>query len=212
MKKLLILFLVMAVVASLTSAVVLRSLSSIPATSGDDDGDDDGGDDDDDDGGDDRNDDGGDGQSDHSLLDPSEDERVYCGVGTKIEPWTLHVAASPGGTSGTLTIRFRDDSAVAFPIPGGDSFSLTMSMGGVPGVDDLVRIDLGTGEAWISASARAGALDPFVEDGTQEEDNFCINVPNEQPSNSVSVTLGVSLYTGEVLPTGFDGNDDGKLD
>ena len=154
---------------------------------GDDDGD---GDDEDEDDDDDGNDDNGP-QSDHALLDSSAGEHIYCGVGRNVEPWTLHVSASPG-VAGTLTIQFRDASAVAFAIPAGQSFSLTQSMGGVPGVDDLVRIDLSSGGAWVSAEARAGALDPFVEPVT-ETDNFCINIPAEQAADTVGVTLAPPL-------------------
>lgn len=146
--------------------------------------------------------DGG-GQSDHALLDASVPEHVYCGVGRHIEPWTLHVSASPSGGSGTLTIQFRDASAITFNIPAGDSFSLTQSMGGVPGVDDLVRIDLSSGGAMVSARARRGARDPFIEP-VPEKDNFCINIPAEQTAGTVGVTLGGTL------PAAWDGGT-GKL-
>ena len=152
------------------------------------------------------------GQSDHSLLDARIGERVYCGVGKKIEPWTLHVSASTA-IAGTLTIMFRDGDTVGFSILAGDSFSLTQSMGGVPGVDDLVRVTLSSGGAWVSASAREGARDPFVEP-VPEKDNFCIGVVafGEQEPDTVGVTLGVSPFTGTVLPAAWDGNGNGKLD
>ena len=149
-------------------------------------------------------DDGDAGQSDHALLDASAAEHVYCGVGKKIEPWTLHVSASGG--PGTLTIQFRDSSSIPFAIPAGGSFSLTQSMGGVPGVDDLVRIDLSSGGAWVSATARGGARDPFVEP-VAERDNFCIGVGSgsEQEPDTVEVTLGGTL------PFAWDGGN-GSLD
>lgn len=128
-------------------------------------------------------------QSDHMLIDASAGEHGYCGVGKKVEPWELHVAYSPGGSVGTLTIGFRDGSSIPFPVAAGTSFSLTQAMGGVPGVDDLVRIDITAGGAWVSARARSGARDPFTEP-VPEKDNFCINIPAEAAAGTVGVTLG----------------------
>ena len=146
----------------------------------------------------------GDKQSDHMLIDASAGEHGYCGVGKKVEPWELHVAYSPGGSAGTLTIGFRDGSSIPFPVAANSSFSLTQAMGGVPGVDDLVRIDITGGGAWASARVRSGARDPFLEP-VAEKDNFCINIPAEQAPDAVSVTLPGSL------PVGWDGGN-GKLD
>jgi hypothetical protein len=143
-------------------------------------------------------------QSDHMLIDASAGEHGYCGVGKKVEPWGLHLAYSPGASSGTLTIQFRDGSSIPFPVAANTSFSLTQAMGGVPGVDDLVRIDITAGGAWVSARAQSGARDPFVEP-VPEKDNFCINIPAEQAADTVSVTLPGSL------PPAWDGGN-GKLD
>ena len=115
----------------------------------------------------------------------------YCGVGKGAEPWTLNVAASNGG--GTLTIQFRDGDLVSFVIPAGDTISLTESFGGVPTVDDLVRISLsGDGvsapDGVVSALARPNATDPFIEPGLPESDNLCVNIEDEGP---VSTTLAV---------------------
>ena len=152
----------------------------------------------------------GDKQSDHMLLDGSVPEHGYCGVGTKVEPWELHVAYSPGGSAGTLTIGFRDGSSIPFPVAANSSFSLTQAMGGVPGVDDLVRIDITGGGAWVSARARSGARDPFVEP-VAEKDNFCINIPAEQTTNTVGVTLPLVPPFAPRLPVAWDGGD-GLLD
>jgi len=143
-------------------------------------------------------------QSDHMLINGSAGEHGYCGVGTKIEPWDLHVAYSPGVGGGTLTIGFRDGSSIPFPVAANASFSLTQAMGGVPDVDDMVRIDITGGGAWVSARARSGARDPFNEP-VAEKDNFCINIPAEQTADSVTVTLPGSL------PPSWDGGN-GKLD
>jgi len=81
-------------------------------------------------------------------------------------------------------------------------------MGGVPEVDDLVRIDMaGSGGAMVSVRARGDARDPFREASPNppEKDNFSINIPAEQPPNGVSVTLRGSIAA-------FDGNNDDKLD
>lgn len=143
--------------------------------------------------------------SDHMLIDASAGEHGYCGVGKKIEPWDLNISYSPGSSPGTLTVGFRDTSTVSFPVASNTSFSLTQAMGGVPGVDDLVRIDISTGAAWVSAKARSGARDPFTEP-VAERDNFCINIPAEQASDTVGVTLPGPL------PVGWDEGIVGKLD
>ena len=148
---------------------------------------------------------GPDGQSDHMLIAFFAGEHGYCGVGTPTgEPWEFHVSYSPGGSLGTLTIGFRDGSAIPFPVAANTSFSLTQAMGGVPGVDDLVRIDITAGGAWVSARARSGARDPFTEP-VAERDNFCINIPTEQAADAVGVTLPGTL------PASFDGGN-GLLD
>jgi len=126
----------------------------------------------------------------------------YCGVGKGAEPWTLNVAASNGG--GTLTIQFRDGDLVSFVIPAGDTISLTESFGGVPTVDDLVRISLsGTTDGVVSALARPNATDPFIEPVLQESDNLCANVEDEGPSTTLDVP--------DTWVTDGDGSDGGTL-
>jgi len=83
-------------------------------------------------------------QSDHALLDASVPEHVHCGVGHHPEGYTLHFAAS-SAIAATLTITFGDLSTIQFLIPAGQSFSTTQELGGVPTVDDLVRINLSSG-------------------------------------------------------------------
>ena len=129
-------------------------------------------------------------QTDHMQL-PST-EVGYCGLGTNAEPWTLSIAASgvavlPG--AGKLNVEFRDGTSITFNIGTNNSISLTQQMGGVPGVDDLVRITLsGSGavgaEAWVSARARPNAKDPFIEPGAPEDDNLCVNLNDEGPINT----------------------------
>jgi len=146
-------------------------------------------------------------QSDHALLNnsslPGPDSAVYCGVGKKAEPWTLYVAASAGSSVGTLTITFRDGDGITFNVPVGGSFSTVQALGGVPEVDDVVRISVGGGAtaAMASASVRPGARDPFA--GDDEKDNFCITT--DGPSGLPGATLGVPG------PNPFPADADGNL-
>lgn len=121
-------------------------------------------------------------QSDHALLSPS-DTAVYCGVamvGNQGEPYTLHVGATnPGGAAATLFIRFGDGDAIGFEVPAHTSFSTTQELGGVPDVDNVVKIEMAGGAAMASVRVRAGARDPFANDG--EQDNFCLTKNNSDP-------------------------------
>ena len=120
-------------------------------------------------------------QSDHALFGPG-DTAIHCGVatiGNQGEPYTLHVAATAPSVPGTLTIIFGDASSIGFSVPAGGSFSTTQELGGVPTVDDVVKITVGGGvtAAMASVKVRAGAKDPFPADG--ELDNFCLTKPGD---------------------------------
>jgi len=128
-------------------------------------------------------------QSDHALFGPG-DTAIYCGVapGKGAEPYTLHVSATPdvSGTTTeanrTLTITFGDTDSITFKVGPNTSFSTTQELGGVPGVDDVVKITVGAGitSAMASVKVRAGVKDPFSGDG--ELDNFCLTKPGDDGS------------------------------
>lgn len=62
------------------------------------------------------------------------------------------------------------------PMPAKSSISFTQAFGGVPGVDQIIRIRSGPGddvEGVTSALATGGAKNPFEGDG--EKDNFCFS-------------------------------------
>ena len=131
-------------------------------------------------------------QTDHMLLPDT--EVGYCGLEKNAEPWTLSITASgvnPTTSSpGLLTIEFRDGDAITFKIPPNSAISLTQQMGGVPGVDDLVRITVSPTStqavhAWVSARARPNATDPFIEPGAPEADNLCVNLTDEGPIDTL---------------------------
>lgn len=118
-------------------------------------------------------------QTDHAIIGAG--ENVYCGVKNTAnrEPWILHVAATVGGGGGTLTIMFRDGDVLDFNIAANSSFSTVQAMGGVPDVDDVVRVNGSAGvTGMVSARViRNGTRDPFGGDGF--EDNFCNNTTDE---------------------------------
>ena len=125
-----------------------------------------------------------DGQSDHAILSfVTSDKAGYCGVFKNGEPWEFHASATADNSGpGSLTIQFRDGDSVTFNIPASSSFNLTQEFGGVPGTDDLIRITGTSGvTAIISALARSGAQDPFIEVAPKpaEKDNFCVSLPDE---------------------------------
>ena len=91
------------------------------------------------------------------------------------EPWILRISATAGSSAGFVRITFNDADFVAFPIPANQSFSLTQTLGGVPGVDDLVKVEITGGSggvAMVSALARPDTDDPFS--GDSERDNYCL--------------------------------------
>lgn len=126
-------------------------------------------------------------RTDHMHL-PATDGVGYCGVGRHAEPWTLHIAASAGAeAAAVLKVAFRDADSITFNIPANTSFSFTEAMGGVPEVDDLVRITLtGAGaDSWVSARARPNTTDPFIEPGAPESDNLCVGLVDEGPISTL---------------------------
>jgi len=140
------------------------------------------------------------------MLLPATDGVGYCGLAQHVEPWTLHIAAvAGGGVPAVLTIEFRDGDSITFNIPVNTSFSLTEAFGGVPGVDDLLRITLsGSGaNSVVSARARANALDPFIE-GIAETDNLCVNLVDEGPISTLLAVPNSWVVDG-------DGTNGGEL-
>ena len=119
-------------------------------------------------------------EADFAVLDDlsaGSPRKVWCGVATLGEPWVLHVSVTPGDTVGSLLITFNDTSTRLFPIAAKESFSLTQTMGGRPGIDDVVKVEVtGTdddgGVGWVSALARTGAVDAFS--GDSATDNYCL--------------------------------------
>ena len=78
-------------------------------------------------------------------------------------------------------------------MPANSSLSLTQSMGGVPTVDDLVKIeilggDAGTKVAMVSASARHQSRDPFDEAG---------DAVNPSPAGRDNLCLTCQVATGD---------------
>lgn len=133
------------------------------------------------------------GRSDHGLFftgSTPADTAIFCGV--KLVPalkaYTLHVSATASGSGGTFRINFRDGDSMGFEVPAGSTYSTTHALGGVPEVDDIVKITAEGGVQSMMASvlAEPGAVDPFDEtlDGRAADDNFCVTAPSEPGSTS----------------------------
>jgi len=146
-------------------------------------------------------------QSDHVDMDLRDDGAVYCGVGKNAEPWILHVAVTNNDTVGRiLRIEVQDGSGTNFNLPAASSFSFTQAFGGVPGVDNIIRITSDTEgdvEGVASALATGGAKDPFEGDG--EKDNFCFSLG--EGVDGISTDLEVS----DSWVVDGDGSDGGEL-
>lgn len=120
-------------------------------------------------------------QRDHSLFftgSTPADKAIYCGVRKGEGGYTLHISGTADTGPGSFIITFRDGDSMGFLVPQGVTVSTTHDLGGVPGVDDTVRITQtgGVRSMMVSVLADRGAKDPFDEtlDGApKERDNFC---------------------------------------
>jgi hypothetical protein len=148
----------------------------------------------------DDDDDNGAGQSDHALFcnvcGAPVDTAIYCGVRKNAEPYTLHVSGTAGLSAGTFSIEFQDGTPMGFSVPAGSTHSTTQTLGGVPGIDNLVRITStgGVGSMMASVQATPGARDPFAGETPAEKDNFCVTMNAAGVDNNgdnISTTLSV---------------------
>jgi hypothetical protein len=136
--------------------------------------------------------------SDHGLFctcSSPADTAVYAGVkkfaGKANRHYTLHISATASGSAGTFVINFRDGDTMGFQVPADTSVSTTQALGGVPGVDDIVKITQTGGviSMMVSVLAEAGARDPFDEtlDGVAaQNDNFVVTEPGEAGHTSAA--------------------------
>ena len=126
-------------------------------------------------------------ESDHGLVDVASGEKGFCG--STGEPWTLYIAASSDSNGGSVKLTFNDGDSITYPMAAADSFSAQFAFGGVPGVDNVVRVE-GTGipAMVVSAQPTGNFIDPFDEDddgilneagGVNERDNYCVVDPSE---------------------------------
>ena len=149
---------------------------------------------------------------------PALGHMVYCGI-RAAEPFVLDVAVTNPPNLGTphtgwLGIglqdpqldEFADGSRFEFSVPFNDSFAFSQSLGGHPGVDQIVQIgspalgdEFGGGAPFrgmASVRAPSGALDPFR--GDNRGNNYCVSIgrPGGVPGaeylqGAISTTLSV---------------------
>ena len=141
-------------------------------------------------------------KTDHALLcrgtcAVNDDFAIYCGLKPAGKPYNLHISGSTfGGTGvGTVTITFLDTDLITFNVPAGDSFSITQALGGVPDVDNVVKITAtgGVETMMVSLHAKKGGRDPFDEEldgGDKEKDNYCLTSPCSDGSTSAEALFG----------------------
>ncbi|MGZ8783593.1 MAG: hypothetical protein ACXWZB_08860 [Gaiellaceae bacterium] len=191
------------------------------------------------------------GQGDASLPGPDVVFRdvVYCGVADGSEPYVFDVAVSnpsallvpddfESGKSpshegaGWLSVVLQGKSPVddgtdgergiEFNVPTNDSFSFSLTLGGLADVDQIVQVTShplgdvdGGGAAFrgiATVRAQQGAVDPFDGDGV--DDNYCVSIGpggglpgGEFPEGDLSTRLPVR---DEWVLDG-DGSDGGVL-
>jgi hypothetical protein len=145
---------------------------------------------------------GGDRQSDHALaLVDVEGAKVFCGVFNK-EAWILRVTAAGLGVDGSVDLTFNDSDSISYPVLASSSFYAEYAFGGVPGVDNIVRVE-GTDidEMVVSAESPGGlAIDPFdendngiIKDNKDELDNFCVRDDDNPLTAEMDVEEGVGV-------------------
>ena len=127
-------------------------------------------------------------RTDHALLCRGScgggDTAIYCGLAPPGRPYNLHIAASTfGAGAGVLKLTFQDGDFMKFDVPADGSFSMTHALGGVPGIDDVVKITGEGGVETIMASLhrKKKGKDPFdekLDGGDAENDNYCITAPD----------------------------------
>jgi hypothetical protein len=150
------------------------------------------------------------------LTDPTStqslNEFIYCGAVRKVWQWyraevfgvkfyvwwfrrvpypyTLSVTATTRGSPGTFRITFRDGDSMGFEVPAGTTSTTTPytthALGGVPGVDDVVKITAEGGITSLTAGVKVPPqsgfyvwpYDPFPHDPFDEtparSNNFCV--------------------------------------
>lgn len=175
---------------------------------------------------------------------------VYCGVQTLAEPFELDVLVTnppalsdpedptspylPGHDgAGWLDFKLQDsvgpEGQEAYRVPMNDSLAFSLTLGGRPNGDQLVRLtSLPLGDAdgggnpfhgVATVLAQAGATDPFVGDG--RTDNYCVSIgipsvegqydalPGEYLEGQISTVMPVP--DDWVVEFDGDGSDGGVL-
>ncbi len=105
------------------------------------------------------------------------DVAIWCGV-KKGKGYTLDISGTASGADGSFIITFIDGDTMGFSVPNGFTLSTTHELGGVPGVDDVVKITRtgGVGSMMVTVHTDEGAVDPFdetLDSAPPEINNFC---------------------------------------
>ena len=179
-------------------------------------------------------------QADSAQFRLLEVDNVYCGVQTRAEPYILDVAVSsppqlsdpenpespplPGhDRAAWLSVEFQTFPVGSqYNVPFNSSFSFSLTLGGVPGKDQLVRIESppkgdpsGAGahfEGYATVRAQEGARDPFR--GDNRNDNFCVVIgPGGEQSGGEfdEGDISTNLPVPDEWVVDGDGSDGGVL-
>jgi hypothetical protein len=137
--------------------------------------------------------------SDHGLFctcSSPADTAVYAGVrkvsGSRNYAYTVHISATAVGSAGAFRINFRDGDSMGFTVPADSTVSTSHTLGGVPKVDDIVKITAEGGviSMMVSVQTENGAQDPFNETldagGVADHSNFVVTAPSEPGSTSAA--------------------------
>lgn len=142
------------------------------------------------------------GHADHQLLcgqagcPVAPDTALYCGA--TIEPYVVSWQATAGTSDASVKLVFQDGDFIRFKIPAESSFSAQHSLGGVAGVDRLVKLepDANVEAMMVTAQTRQPARDHFdetVDGGGASRDNFCVTCSSAGGTNDAGCTSATTL-------------------
>ena len=138
---------------------------------------------------------------DKAVFVSPPDTAIYCGAVSSFlggpYSYTLHVSATAGGSPGRFRITFKDRDSMGFEVTASSTNNTAHALGGVAGVDEVVKITAEGGvqnmmanvEVWSVFSIFERPLDPFDEtqDGAPAQfENFCLKAPGDPGKTSAA--------------------------
>lgn len=142
------------------------------------------------------------GHADHQLLcgaagcPTNPDTAVYCG--SNQAPYMVSWEATAGSLGGEVRLVFKDLDFIRYKIPANTSFHAEHILGGVTGVDEVVKLepDANIEAMMVSVFAGRPARDQFDErlDGAAAERfNYCVTCSSAGGTNDPGCTSATTV-------------------